>query len=273
MKLMYITNNESIAKIAESNGVDWIFLDLEINGKEKRQGHLDTVISRHKISDVKIIKSVLEKSKLLVRVNPIYESTKQEIDQVIENGADIIMLPYFKGKNEVEKFINIIDKRVEACLLLETKEAVENLEEILSVDGIDYIHIGLNDLHLSYNMKFMFEPLANGMVESIIEKIKNKNITYGFGGLAKLGEGTISAEKILGEHIRLGSDMVILSRSFYKYDENDSESQIKDTFSGEVKKIRDYIRELKTKENLFFEENQFSICGLINDIVKLKKEK
>jgi len=48
LKLMYITNDAEIAKIAENAGVDWIFVDLEINGKEERQGHLDTVISNMK---------------------------------------------------------------------------------------------------------------------------------------------------------------------------------------------------------------------------------
>jgi len=37
LKLMYITNDAEIAKIAENAGVDWIFVDLEINGKEERQ--------------------------------------------------------------------------------------------------------------------------------------------------------------------------------------------------------------------------------------------
>ena len=60
LKLMYITNDVQIAGIAENCGVDWIFIDLEINGKEERQGHLDTVISRHHIDDVKRIKSYCE---------------------------------------------------------------------------------------------------------------------------------------------------------------------------------------------------------------------
>ena len=79
LKLMYITNDENIAKIAEESGVDWIFIDLEINGKEERQGYLDTVISHHKIEDVKMIKNVLRKSELLVRINPIYEDSQEEI--------------------------------------------------------------------------------------------------------------------------------------------------------------------------------------------------
>ena len=86
LKLMYITNEKKIAKIAEDSGVDWIFIDLEINGKEERQGHLDTVISRHSIDDVSKIKRVLRKSELLVRINPIYKESKSEIDKVIKDG-------------------------------------------------------------------------------------------------------------------------------------------------------------------------------------------
>ena len=44
LKLMYITNDDTVARIAEDSGVDWIFVDLEVKGKEERQGHLDTVI-------------------------------------------------------------------------------------------------------------------------------------------------------------------------------------------------------------------------------------
>ena len=56
LKLMYITNKPEVAKIAQNAGVDRIFVDLEIIGKEERQGGLDTVISRHKIEDVTKIK-------------------------------------------------------------------------------------------------------------------------------------------------------------------------------------------------------------------------
>ena len=37
LKLMYITNDETIAKIAEKHGVDRIWIDLETLGKEERQ--------------------------------------------------------------------------------------------------------------------------------------------------------------------------------------------------------------------------------------------
>jgi len=97
---------------------------------------------------------------------------------------------------------------------VETPEAVRNIDSILGESGIDYIHIGLNDLHLGYRMKFMFEPLVDGTVEMLCKKIKQKSIPYGFGGIARLGTGLLPAENILAEHYRLGSSMVILSEAF-----------------------------------------------------------
>lgn len=269
LNLMYITNKESIVKIAEDSGVDWIFIDLEINGKDERQGHLDTVISRHNIEDVKKIKKVLTKAELLVRVNPIYDGSRNEINKVIEDGADIVMLPFFKTKDEVEKFISYVDGRAKTCLLCETAEAVENIDDILNLEGIDLIHIGLNDLHLSYKMKFMFELLADGTVEMLCNKFRDKGIPYGFGGIARLGQGDLPAEYIIGEHYRLGSSMAILSRSFCNANKVDDVSEVKSVFKTGVDKIRKYEDGLLNEDMDFFQHNH----EVVKDkIMKIKCE-
>lgn len=268
MKLMYITNDENIANIAEKSGVDWIFIDLEIIGKEERQGHLDTVISRHSINDVKKIKGVLSKAELLVRVNPIYDKSEKEIDRVINDGADIVMLPFFKTYSEVERFIKYVDGRAKTCLLLETPEAVENIDSILNIEGIDYIHIGLNDLHLGYGMKFMFELLVDGTVENLVNKIKKKYIPYGFGGIARLGYGMLPAENIITEHYRLGSTMTILSRSFCNTKSYKDLNEIKKIFSEGVKEIRDFESFLKDKDNEYYNINHKEINKVVNMIKK-----
>ena len=218
LKLMYITNNPEVAEIVDRTGVDWVFIDLEVKGKNERQGHLDTVKSNHAISDIAVVKEVLQNAELLVRINPVDNDTKNEIEGVIAAGADIIMLPYYKTIQEVETFIEQVDGRAKTCLLCETPEAVDILDETINIPGIDYIHIGLNDLHLGYGMNFMFEPLANGMVAEICSKLEATDIKYGFGGIARLGEGMLSAEMIIAEHYRLGSDMAILSRTFCHLD-------------------------------------------------------
>lgn len=268
LTLMYITNKPKLALVAEESGIDWIFVDLEIKGKEARQGHLDTVISKHSLSDIKPIKNVLTKSKLLVRVNPIDETSKIEIDNVITEGAEIVMLPFFKTSGEVKKFVDYVNKRAKVCLLLETPEAVENLDEILNIKGIDYIHIGLNDLHLGYERKFMFELLADGTVENIINKIKKTTIKYGFGGIARIGYGDLPAELIIMEHYRLKSEMAIVSRQFYDSKKIVNVDEVKSLFKKEVSKIRKYENDIKRLSNNEFIRNQNDVIKIVNKIIE-----
>lgn len=266
---MYITNDEIIAKIAEESGTDWIFIDLEIIGKEQRQGNLDTVISRHHIDDVKKIKAVLNKAELLVRVNPIYEGSEDEINKVIENGADIVMLPFFRTRGEAEKFIAMVGGRAKTCLLFETPQAVENVEDIIQLKGIDSIHIGLNDLHLAYKMQFMFELLTDGTVERLCNVFKTAGIPYGFGGIARLGQGTLPAENIITEHYRLGSGQVILSRSFCNVNKMTDMKDIEAVFKTDVAKIRSFEEAIKNKDKHFFSDNQ---CEVKRKVLNIKNE-
>ena len=270
LKLMYITNKPEVALIAEAAGVDWIFIDLETIGKSLRQGHLDTVQSNHNINDIRKIRKILTHAKLLVRINPIHKESKVEIEQVIQAGADIVMLPYFKTVEEVEHFTSLIKRQVKSCILCETPEAVENIDSILEVPGIDYVHIGLNDLHLGYGMTFMFELLANGTVEYLANKIRRKNIPFGFGGIARLGQGTLPAEKVIAEHYRLGSEMAILSRSFCHYEVIEDLREVKNIFQTGINEIRKYEQFLEEQQCDWFFENQHQVKKLIDKITTTK---
>ncbi|MBQ9045400.1 MAG: aldolase [Oscillospiraceae bacterium] len=220
LKMMYITNDPTVARIAEANGVDRIWVDLEFIGKTARQGGMDTVQSHHTIGDIRAVRAAVRTAEVLVRVNPIhaatpdYGSSAWEIDAAIEAGADVLMLPYFKSVDEVRLFLALVDGRARTMLLLETPEAAAIVDDILALEGIDEIHIGLNDLSLGYGMKFMFQLLADGTVERLCLKFRERGIPYGFGGIAALGKGALPAERVIREHYRLGSTRVILSRSF-----------------------------------------------------------
>ncbi|MFL9649983.1 aldolase/citrate lyase family protein [Exiguobacterium chiriqhucha] len=267
LKLMYITNQPEIALLAEQNGVDWVFVDLELNGKVERQGHLDTVISRHAIRDVSRLRAVLKHAELLVRVNPIFQGSRYEINEVINRGADVVMLPYYKSVDEVATFIELVDKRAGVCLLCETKEAVACMPDVLQLPGIDYVHIGLNDLHLSYGQSFLFEPLADGTVEAVTRQLQIAGIPYGFGGIARIGEGRLPAEKVLGEHVRLGSSLAILSRSFCnigvtgKFDARQAQM-----FQEGVWKIRVYEQQLEHATPEWLELNRLSLVSTVDAI-------
>lgn len=241
LKLMYLTNNPTVAQIAETASVDRIFLDLELRGKVERQGHLDTVISYNSFDDVRPLKDALHTAELLVRVNSLYDGSKSEIDRVIKDGADIVMLPFFKSAAEVETFLRYVGGRAKTCLLCETPEAVDCMDEILALPGIDEIHIGLNDLHLGYKMTFMFQLVADGTVQSLCEKFREKGIAYGFGGVGRLGgDVPLPAENIVDEHYRLGSQMVILSRAFCDTSKATDLEDIRETFRSGTAAFRAY---------------------------------
>ena len=273
LKLMYITNQPAGAAIAEKYGTDWIFVDLETLGKEERQKGMNTIKSHHTIDDVKNVKCSLTKSRLLVRINPIHNGTKKEIDAVIENGADIIMLPMWKSVNDVKTFIEFVDGRCKTMLLLETKEAYEILDNVLKLKGIDSIHIGLNDLHLSFGLTFMFELLSNGVVEDICNKIKPTGIPYGFGGIAKIGEGMLPAEKIVMEHFRLGSTQAILSRSFCNVELCKNLAEVDDTFKANTQKLHNFEAYATSATKEIYNQNKYEEAVRVKKVVKTLKEK
>lgn len=258
LTLMYITNNIQMAEIAQRAGVDRIWIDMEYIGKVARQGGMDTVQNHHTIDDIKKIKPVVKQSELLVRVNPIhsatdeYVSSEEEIELTIDAGADVIMLPFFKSVNEVKYFVDCVKGRIKTLILVETAEAVENIEEILKIKGIDEVHIGLNDLHLAYKQRFMFELLCDGTVEKLCRKFKKANIKYGFGGIARVGYGMLPAEYIIAEHYRLGSTAAILSRGFCDANRVEDPSSIEEMFVEGVRNIR-----LKEEEVAVFNEEQY----------------
>lgn len=277
MELMYITNRPEVAKIAENAGVDRIFVDMEYIGKEQRQGMMNTVISSHKIEDIKAVADVISKAELLVRVNPIHErsveysSSREEIDAAIDAGAEILMLPYFKTVSEVHTFIDYVNGRARTMLLVETPEAVDVIDEILDIEGVDEFHIGLNDLSLGYGKKFMFELLCDNTVEYLSKKFNEKGKKFGIGGIASLGKGMLPAEKIIIENYRLGSKGAILSRSFCDVTQRTDLEEIRKVFDDGVKEIREFEKQISKydpkMDKQFFEDNLREIKMRIKEIV------
>ena len=272
IKLMYITNDKDIVHLAESAGIERIFVDLEYLGKAERQKNFKSFISNHKIEDVSIVRKAVSLSKLLVRVNPINPESKEEIDKVINSGADIVMLPMFTTADEAKHFIRFVNRRAKVSLLLETAKAVENLNEILSLNGIDEIHLGLNDLRITMRLKFIFESLSNGIVDYIAKKVNSKGIDFGFGGIGRMGEGELPARMILAEHYRIGSKMVILSRTF-KGNREYKELSENNWLKNEIMKVRDEERRLIYWKEEQFEENRKKVIESVNRIIGVKNEK
>ena len=267
LKLMYITNSPQVAIIAEKYGVDRIWIDLETLGKEERQKNRDTVKSKHTINDIKKIAPLLTTSSLLVRINPWNNNSINEIEKVINAGADIIMLPMWRSVDEVRSFLTAVDDRVHTILLLETKEAENCLDSVLGIDKVEEIHIGLNDLHISYGKIFMFELLADGTVDRICNKLSRAGVKFGFGGISKIGDGILPAENIVLEHYRLGSSSVILSRSFCNTAQINDINKIDEIFRENIQALRNYEDSLFSTTVTDFKKNHDKVIDYVENIV------
>lgn len=265
MQLMILTNDPEFALEAESAGINRIFIDLEYLNKAERQRGLNTVISNHSLEDIKVIKSVITEANLLVRVNPINPMSEKEIDTAIDNGADIIMLPMAFDANDASDFIRFVNGRAKTIVMIETAAALARIDDFIDIKGVDEFFIGLNDLKIDLGLNFMFEVLSGGLVEYLVNKIHNAGSVVGFGGIAKLGEGELPAELILSEHVRLGSQSVILSRTF-KNDPAVSNNEGKINLDLEVFKLRSKYAELKSKSKSDLDKNKIDIINIVRKI-------
>ncbi|MDA8958849.1 hypothetical protein N9F11_00360 [Akkermansiaceae bacterium] len=241
IELFYITNDCLEAKIVDKLDINWLFLDLEIVGKKERQIGRSTVLSDHSIDDVRKLRKIIRNTGILVRCNPIGVHSEKEFEEINNTpGIDMVMLPFFHTVEEVRMFIQFLDtSRIKPALLIETVGAVENLREILALYPFEYVHIGLNDIHIERKTSFMFEPYVDGFLAGIVAILAISDQKFGVGGIGKIGSDLLpTPECVINEHTRLGSSGVIISRSFKGNFSKDS----KDSFEKELKKSVEKFR-------------------------------
>ncbi len=267
----FITNNPELARYAVSCGVQRIFVDMEYLGKEERQGHIDSHKARHTLTDLGNVRKAVPDAELMVRINPVHERTPAEVADVLKAGVDVVMLPMFTSAEEVAKAGALISGSARFSLLLETPQALTRLDEILELhDMIDEVHVGLNDLHLGLGLDFMFEVLSGGLVDVIAAKVQKAGIRFGFGGVARAGEGAVPAELVLGEHVRLGSEMVILSRTFHQNARSVEELKSKIDLGKEIEKLDACLNGFKNGDKSLLEDNRQNLIAAVRSVVREK---
>ena len=269
MKFLMIVDDPDIARYVSENGVDRLFVDLETIGKDVRQKDMGTWKSKQTLNDVSKIREAAPEGHVLVRINPLHGGTKAELDEAIARGADSIMLPMFRTTDELARFFDLLNDRVEALPLLETNDALLAIPDIIEKLPLTGLHIGLNDLHLDLGLDFMFQPIADGLLDGPCAALRAKGVPFGMGGIARAREGIVSPDYLLGEHVRLGSSAVILSRTFHREAQSLAEMQGSMDFPAEVAKLRAIYAKFQTKDSDGLEQNCTETRSRINDVVNL----
>ena len=104
------------------------------------------------------------------------------------------------------------NKTIVAFAMIETAQALDNLDSILSVEGLDAIYIGPSDLSLSLGCKPVFddvEPKAQQAIEHIVARAKAHGVVAGIHN----GRTDVARARVnMGyRFVTLGSDARLLA--------------------------------------------------------------
>jgi hypothetical protein len=215
--LTVITNDATLARTADASGVDRIGVDLERLGKAARQTGRDNRLSVHRVEDLAALSKAVRHADLFARLNPLHPETPDEIDRAVAHGARVVMLPYFHVPAQVDAFVRLVAGRATVAALVETTSAVDHIEEILDVPGLDEVTIGLNDLRLELGVASHFEILVAPWLDALAARVRDAGIRLGIGGVAHPADRLpVPPDLVLAQYPRLGARSAWVSRSFLK---------------------------------------------------------
>lgn len=214
-----------IAEILTSQDFDWIALDVEHG-----------VFSEEQI--LNCIKSIeLGNALPFVRIG---EQDEKVIKTCLEAGARGIIIPMISTAEQLRKCISscfypprgtrgvgfsranlygkYFDKSLEShnnsltiVAQIESKEAIENLDEILSVDNLDAIMVGPYDLSASLGAAGNFESSGfQNAIRTITEKVQKTNVKMGVHVVKPIKEDLDLAIKSNNYFVAYGIDALFL---------------------------------------------------------------
>jgi hypothetical protein len=211
--LFLFSTDPRIIRIAVRSGVRAIIVDLERLGKEQRQAGSDTDISTHTIADLRRVRSVTAAT-VICRINGFHPGTREEIEQVVDAGADELLLPMVRSPAEVESVIEMVRDRAGVGILIETTQAVYRAPTLAKLP-LTRVYVGLNDLAIERRTPSIFTALVDGTVEELRGCIVDQ--PFGFGGLTvPEGGWPIPCRLLIAEMARLRCHFAFLRRSFHR---------------------------------------------------------
>ena len=180
-------SNSDVTEIFSLSGLNFLIFDMEHGNFSKE--------------DIKnsIIVCNLYKCLALVRV-PLLDISS--IQSALDSGCSGIVFPKISSKEEALKAVSLCQFSPKGCrgfnpftrfnnynlfkkglynihkpllkiAIIETKEGIDNLDEILSVNEIDIIYLGAYDLSKEYNFKSIDNKKLLKIIESSLIKINS----------------------------------------------------------------------------------------------------
>ena len=214
------TDDARRAALADAAGVDRIGIDLETLGKQERQAGRGTWISPHRLADLAPLRSAIRRADLFARVNPVHDRSAAELDAVLAAGVEVVMLPMFECVADDERFCSLVAARARVVLLLETLGGLRQLPGILAVEGVDEVHVGINDMALDMGLPNRFTVMVRDEIADAAACAHAADVRFGIAGLGRVSDDSlpIPSDLIYAQYARLGARGALLSRSFFEPD-------------------------------------------------------
>lgn len=212
-QLLLFHRDIAYSKTCVAEGVDGLIIDLETKGKAERQTGFDTEINAHTLVDLEEVKTLAD-AHILCRINGPGPDTRQEIRDVLNAGADEIIVPMIRHLDEAHAVVEAISGAAGITLMVETVEALGFIPELCALP-IDRIYVGMNDLQISRGSETLFDPLIDGSIDRIRTDVRG--VQFGFGGLTLRGHGDpVPVHYLVSELARMQANFTFLRRSFYR---------------------------------------------------------
>ena len=193
--------------------VDSLIIDWERKGKDDRQTGYSTQIGKDTLEDLIHFRNQ-NFIPITVRIDGGISFDRDQLELAIDNGAGKIILPMSESVKQVEDFLNILDGRCQSIIQIETQDLINECSDLSTLPW-DYCYIGLNDLMISREDNFLWNPLLDGTIDEIYNLLGHRKV--GFGGITVMGAGKpLPFEMLLKEMSRLNCSLSFLRRSFFR---------------------------------------------------------
>lgn len=215
------------AEIMGRAGFDWLLIDAEHAPNDLRairdqlialEASPSSVAVRVPVAETWVIKRVLDLGAQTILV-PIVETAEQARDLVRAcrfppEGTRGVGYGVARsgGYGQFENYGPTADEQICLLIQVETKTGLENLDDILSVDGIDGVFIGPADLSASYG--FLGQIHHPEMKERILSALRRIDASGKAPGILSTNEEMIEASIAAGARfIAVGMDIAFMLNS------------------------------------------------------------
>ncbi|QEN09473.1 hypothetical protein EXM22_16335 [Oceanispirochaeta crateris] len=195
--MVRMVRNTSIASLAKFGGLDFIMLDMEHGS--------------YTIENAEDIAKVARASNVGIFAR-VPELARSYVSRLMDAGVEGIMVPMVNNADEAQKlvdwsryaplgkrglgtngglteyqgigtdamtFMASQNKKTLAIAQIETAQAIENIEDIAAVEGIDVLLIGPNDLSISLGVPGkLFDPLVQDAILKVAECAARNNKVF-----------------------------------------------------------------------------------------------